>query len=48
MQPKLFRFAADTEDDDEKKKKKILQASDDINKVIDRSVDFLRSGQKGT
>ena len=52
MQPKLFRLAADTEDDDETSLAKILQASDDINKVIDRSVsqsmDFLRYGQKGT
>ena len=38
MQPKLFRLAADTEDDDETSLAKILQASDDINKVIDRSV----------
>lgn len=36
MQPKLFRLAADTEDDDETSLAKILQASDDINKVIDR------------
>ncbi len=36
MQPKLFRLAAETEDDDESSLAKILQASDDINKVIDR------------
>merc|ERR1711881_447331 len=36
MQPKLFRLAADTEEDDESSLAKILQASDDINKVIDR------------
>lgn len=36
MQPKLFRLAADTEEDDESSLAKILQASDDINRVIDR------------
>lgn len=36
MQPKLFRLAADTEEDDESTLAKILQASDDINRVIDR------------
>lgn len=36
MQPKLFRLAAETEEDDESSLAKILQASDDINKVIDR------------
>ena len=36
MQPKLFRLAADTEEDDESSLAKILQASDDISKVIER------------
>jgi ADP-ribosylation factor-binding protein GGA len=36
MQPKLFRLAADTEEDDESSLGKILQASDDISRVIER------------
>ena len=32
----FFRLAADTEEDDETSLAKILQASDEINKVIDR------------
>ena len=45
MQPKLFRLAGDTEDNDNEGLAKILQANDEINKVIERYKQVIVQGK---